>query len=965
MFCWEIEKKKRRASCFSQPVRLGGKQLPVCHQTHLTTFPFFAQSFVFRILVAYSIAWVCVGSTLFAAIGEERDFDLAGIPAAKSLKLAALQAEVEILFAGSVVRGVKTNPVKGRYLPSHGLDLMLEGTRLKAVLDNESEAFAIIPIEQKGGESPERSENTEPYNTTTKSKMNLEDKNKNRKIGSLLKGLFTLLVATGPNIYAQDDGDDAIRLSPFEVSSDAGNSLYSINQSSTGTRISAVVRELPFSLDVLTMDYLDDFHYTDPSDALTEFSNVGAGEAHSGAGGGNTTRGFAQWYALRDGFYRNGAIDKTFIDRVEVIKGPYAAIYGRGEPGGLVNYIPKVPVYGENSGEMTLQYGQNNTYRIHLEQNVAIGEKTALLLGGSYFERDFDLEYSYERTRNIGALLRHKLTENDEISLDFEYMMRRNNRGRGIPVMRTNASGTYDGIDLGSGKYVGLYAKDFVDEYGYINPRGKYWWGERKVEAYNMKWMHKFTDAVNLRVAYGNQNQDQPYNNASSAGSTIRVDENLDFVRWDSTGDPSYNEINEGGRALNIDLTIDWDIGESKHTTLITWDKSFTDKDRFDFRPTLDQAEKDRLAADRYNIYRDYKEYSPATYAPGYDNITRNLLYRTSVDGFFMMHRARFFDEKLLVMLGSRYDDSRVTEIDLRKDSKTVNAATATTYNVGVNYSVTPRTMVYASHATSFNPKGGFYTDAGRAPLPNESGKGSELGIRTSLIEDRVDVGVSYYEIERFNIRINNPLYDEDAINPANGYKNVPEIGDLDSNGDPFSDEQIDTFRDDYRDLVSTVIPGGVDTVNGYEVFANGRVNDNLSFRAAWGTADTEYKVNQNAYLVGQAFRKVPSWTYSLSANYKVLEGRLKGMNFGLNYKGQDDYRTQDRNWINDADRRWYLRSDNLLDLRLSASYGWKTEERSHKVAVSVANAFDRIAVTRDEYLTEGRNIQASYTLKY
>jgi len=57
--------------------------------------------------------------------------------------------------------------------------------------------------------------------------------------------------------------------------------------------------------------------------------------------------------------------------------------------------------------------------------------------------------------------------------------------------------------------------------------------------------------------------------------------------------------------------------------------------------------------------------------------------------------------------------------------------------------------------------------------------------------------------------------------------------------------------------------------------------------------------------------------------------------------------------------------ADNLLDLRLAASYAWSTGDRNHKVAVSVANVMDRISITRDEYLTDGRNIQASYTLKY
>ncbi len=101
--------------------------------------------------------------------------------------------------------------------------------------------------------------------------------------------------------------------------------------------------------------------------------------------------------------------------------------------------------------------------------------------------------------------------------------------------------------------------------------------------------------------------------------------------------------------------------------------------------------------------------------------------------------------------------------------------------------------MVYASHATSFNPKGGFYTDASRAPLPNESGKGDEIGIRTTIFDDKVDVGLAYYTIEKFNIRINNPLYDEDAINPSTGLPNVPDVG-VDYNGQTFNDDEVALF---------------------------------------------------------------------------------------------------------------------------------------------------------------------------
>ena len=46
-------------------------------------------------------------------------------------------------------------------------------------------------------------------------------------------------------------------------------------------------------------------------------------------GGGFNLRGFSATSQLRDGFYRLGRYGQSNVDRLEIIRGPNAAIYGR------------------------------------------------------------------------------------------------------------------------------------------------------------------------------------------------------------------------------------------------------------------------------------------------------------------------------------------------------------------------------------------------------------------------------------------------------------------------------------------------------------------------------------------------------------------------------------------------------------------------------------------------------------
>ena len=91
----------------------------------------------------FVLAWFCV---ILAACSEKEKQSI-NIPegfATETLKKFAHQTNVEILFDRQSVYGVKTNPVKGRYVPASALRIMLEDTPLGVDIENESGAYAVF-----------------------------------------------------------------------------------------------------------------------------------------------------------------------------------------------------------------------------------------------------------------------------------------------------------------------------------------------------------------------------------------------------------------------------------------------------------------------------------------------------------------------------------------------------------------------------------------------------------------------------------------------------------------------------------------------------------------------------------------------------------------------------------------------------------------------------------------------------
>ena len=122
-----------------------------------------------------------------------------------------------------------------------------------------------------------------------------------------------------------------------------------VESASTATKTDTPIREIPFSIQVVPHQIIDDQQATRLQDVTRNVSGVQTDFGYGGLYEAFALRGFETNVTLRDGERTAGGIGRSNVDlanveEVEVLKGPAAMLYGRLEPGGMINVITKKPL---------------------------------------------------------------------------------------------------------------------------------------------------------------------------------------------------------------------------------------------------------------------------------------------------------------------------------------------------------------------------------------------------------------------------------------------------------------------------------------------------------------------------------------------------------------------------------------------------------------------------------------------
>ena len=193
--------------------------------------------------------------------------------------------------------------------------------------------------------------------------------------------------------------------------------------------------DVPQTITVLTREQLDDQGITQLGDALRYVPGVvlGQGEGHRDQitlRGQNTT---ADFYldGLRDDtqYYRS----LYNIERVEVLKGANALLFGRGGGGGVINRVSKTPDLDRAKGQATANVDSFGAFALAADWNQPFTATVGGRLNATYEEFDNHRQEFEGRFIGVNPTLAFEPGDATRVELAYNYDDDRRTTDRGVP----------------------------------------------------------------------------------------------------------------------------------------------------------------------------------------------------------------------------------------------------------------------------------------------------------------------------------------------------------------------------------------------------------------------------------------------------------------------------------------------------------------------------------------------------
>ncbi len=733
---------------------------------------------------------------------------------------------------------------------------------------------------------------------------------------------------------------ELVELSPFQVSAESVRG-YVASETMTGSRVKTPIVDLPYSVNVMTSEFLEDFGIYDLLDNVTHIS----GFTGLDIGGNFNLRGFSSSNQLRDGFFRLGRYGSSNIDRLEIIKGSSAAIYGRTSPGGMVNMISKSPRDAANQ-KLMFNYGDFGTQRATLEATGpffpdAFG-KTRYVFTASHYQRSFDQDYARNRNHEYYLALDHVFADGSKFFLSGEYFLQmRHSAPSAVPLVtdQRGTATTTDDVAIG-------YAAN-LGKFNASGPNSELNRGNTGLTAvYDRKLNSVFSTRVSANT-FQARRWDYNYVNQWVA-FTINPAVATTPVRTARAAAPNRGRIYEDGGGFQGDLLAHyWTNNRAiEHRTLVTIDIN----DYYQWNPTLSYApasNPDIVAwstARFVNLDPNWNPIAPIAYFPKRSQespgevLTRDGRKHTTTRGGNFRQQSAFFNGSLLTYAGFRYD----SVVHQHRDKLTAGSTFAPFIpgyvvgqvvrreinqlkpNVGLNYKLTPAIRVFANYSESyFLDQGDAAIDIANSAYRSEIANGYDYGFKGCLLNDRLNYTVSGYYINRENVRVTDLV----ETPPGSG-----------------------TFIDVTRN-------SGNQLVRGYEVDVNWQATDALSALLSYGNVNSIYTDFGTSFpaAVGRKAQFIAPYNGSVSLKYTPVRGAAKGFsaNVGVTFVGAtptdapnagDVYATRNGvKVVTSSTGQWALKAPAYQLWSAGLRYQLAGNSSvSHTIAVNVNNAFNR-----------------------
>ena len=479
------------------------------------------------------------------------------------------------------------------------------------------------------------------------------------------------------------------------------------------------IKDIPQSVQIIGNEIITQQQAIRLSDVIKNVNGVYVGSARGGAQESFWSRGYdmSANNMFKNGFrFSSGSIPEvSSLEKVEILKGSAALLYGNVAPGGILNMVTKTPSFSKG-GEISMQIGSYSFYKPSLDIYGPLNDYIAYRFTGSYENsKSFRDVVSKERFYVNPSFL-FKVSPKTEITLQGDYL---------------NDDWT---PDFGTA----IIGKEIVDL-----PRSTYLgatWSNGKTTQTTMSALvnHDFNDnwTFNLNTSFQN------YERESKGTERIQPDAAGNWKR--PLGQTKNLEQIIGEQ---ISLQGSFSTGKVKHQvfTGIDLENSFLQSYTFLFNPTTYGSG---------NIY-DFANFNQGTGIPD-SSITRILKTTTNRFGIYAQDLISITDKfKVLAGLRWSWQEAKVATYDLTKTPAVLTTTPnrpdqAFTPKVGLVYQPTTTSSIFASYSSSFTPNAGNTVngDAIEASIIDQY----EVGLKKDFFKGKLSTNVTLYQINNSNL---------------------------------------------------------------------------------------------------------------------------------------------------------------------------------------------------------------------
>lgn len=501
--------------------------------------------------------------------------------------------------------------------------------------------------------------------------------------------------------------------------------------------------DLPQSLIVIDKKLLENQQVGRLSDVLTNTSGIYLMGTTGGVQEEIAGRGFS--YGSSNTFkngvrFNNGIMPEvSSLERVEVLKGSAAILFGNVTAGGVLNLVTKKPSF-QNGGEISFRAGSYDFYKPSIDIYGAVNNSNAVAyrINTSYENAgSFRDNVSSERIYfNPSFLI--KAGKKTEILIEGDFL--KDNRTLDFGTGAVN----YEIADVPRDRFLGA-------SWSYYHA---------KQTSATATITHALSDSWSISALGSYQGYD------SDQFGTTRPNASGHFVQSDGrwTRGLQRSGTDQNYAIVQLNLTGKFSTGSVGHQVLIG-----SDHDQYENTALAYSYVNPEITGNNKNVYDTINIYDLSLYQQRTDmpTLTSTATENPSLRvGVYVQDLISVF-EKVKVLAGIRY-----SYLETGSKEKTYDEAFSP--RLGVVYQPLKEMSVFVSYANSFNQNTG--KDVNNEVLPPSIVDQFELGIKNDLFKGLLSANVTAYQIVNSNLAQSVLPIPADALNQTNPQELAGEV---------------------------------------------------------------------------------------------------------------------------------------------------------------------------------------------